>query len=152
MRYESTKLWGDPGLTPWTMSHHSMHTTCFLPGSVPAIGKSTILLDANSVLDARLAAHNVGKNEAESNPSSSPSRIEEPTAGSATCTFSSRFCPKVGEYRLFKNHTMTPSNPARFQRRQFLGTVSGLVAGAFGANLVRADELPREHQSTRDLR
>ena len=38
---------------------------------------------------------------------------------------------------------MTPSNPARFQRRQFLGTVSGLVAGAFGADLVRADELPR---------
>src|SRR5256885_3083849 len=38
---------------------------------------------------------------------------------------------------------MTPSNPARFQRRQFLGTVSALVAGAFGANLVRADELPR---------
>ena len=38
---------------------------------------------------------------------------------------------------------MTPSNPAGFQRRQFLRTVGGLVAGAFGASLVRADELPK---------
>src|SRR5438876_4294215 len=37
---------------------------------------------------------------------------------------------------------MTLSNFPRFQRRQFLRTVSGLVAGAVGANLVRADELP----------
>src|SRR6266567_5227702 len=29
MACETTKLWIDPGLTPWTMSHHSMHTTCF---------------------------------------------------------------------------------------------------------------------------
>src|SRR3989442_12816715 len=25
---ESTKLWIDPGLTPWTMSYHFMRTTC----------------------------------------------------------------------------------------------------------------------------
>src|SRR5437667_7395205 len=44
---------------------------------------------------------------------------------------------------LLENNTMTPSNPAGFQRRQFLRTVGGLVAGAFGASLVRADELPK---------
>ena len=33
--------------------------------------------------------------------------------------------------------------PQRFQRRQFLRTVRGLVAGAFGAGLARADDLPR---------
>src|SRR2546428_4226120 len=27
-RNGSTKLWIDAGLAPWTMSHHSMHTTC----------------------------------------------------------------------------------------------------------------------------
>ena len=38
---------------------------------------------------------------------------------------------------------MTPRNPQTFRRRQFLRTVSGLVAGAFGAALARADELPK---------
>src|SRR6266567_9281056 len=38
---------------------------------------------------------------------------------------------------------MTPSDRSRFQRREFLRTVSGLVAGAVGANLVRTDELPK---------
>src|SRR5213596_3332979 len=38
---------------------------------------------------------------------------------------------------------MTPFKPQRFQRRQFLQTVSGLAAGAFGAMLARADELPK---------
>ena len=41
----------------------------------------------------------------------------------------------------------TRSNPGmqlpRLQRRQFLQTVSGLAAGAFGAVLARADDLPR---------
>ena len=37
---------------------------------------------------------------------------------------------------------MTPCNPQIFQRRQFLRTASGLVAGAFGAVLARGDELP----------
>ncbi len=37
---------------------------------------------------------------------------------------------------------MTGFNSSKSQRRQFLRTVSGLIAGAFGANLVRADELP----------
>jgi hypothetical protein len=31
----------------------------------------------------------------------------------------------------------------RYQRRQFLQTVSGLAAGAFGAVLARADDLPK---------
>jgi hypothetical protein len=34
-------------------------------------------------------------------------------------------------------------SPQRFQRRHFLRTVSGLVAGALGASLARADELPK---------
>ncbi len=43
---------------------------------------------------------------------------------------------------------MTPRNPQRFQpqtfeRRQFLRAVSGLAAGALGAALVLADELPK---------
>lgn len=38
---------------------------------------------------------------------------------------------------------MTPRNPQTFKRRQFLRTASGLVAGAFGAALARADELPK---------
>jgi hypothetical protein len=38
---------------------------------------------------------------------------------------------------------MTPRNSQTFQRRQFLRTVSGLVAGAFGAVLARAGELPK---------
>src|SRR5438094_7891652 len=38
---------------------------------------------------------------------------------------------------------MTPFNPRKFQRRQFLRTVSGLAAGALGAVLARADDLPR---------
>jgi len=38
---------------------------------------------------------------------------------------------------------MTPRNPRTFQRRQFLRTVSGLAAGAFGALLARADDLPK---------
>src|SRR6185295_5506968 len=38
---------------------------------------------------------------------------------------------------------MTPSRPQRFQRRQFLQTMSGLAAGAVGAMLARADELPK---------
>src|SRR5438552_10982213 len=38
---------------------------------------------------------------------------------------------------------MTLHNPQRFHRRQFLRTVSGLVAGALGASRIRADELPK---------
>jgi hypothetical protein len=38
---------------------------------------------------------------------------------------------------------MTPRNPRTFERRQFLRTASGLVAGALGAMLARADELPK---------
>src|SRR5262245_52021380 len=41
-----------------------------------------------------------------------------------------------------KENTMTPSNPHKFQRRQFLQTV-GLAAGAFGAMLAGADDLPK---------
>jgi hypothetical protein len=37
---------------------------------------------------------------------------------------------------------MTPFFTPRLQRRQFLQTLSGLVAGAVGASFVRADELP----------
>src|SRR5437867_268797 len=42
-----------------------------------------------------------------------------------------------------KECSMTLPNSQRFQRRQFLKTVSGLAVGAFGANLVRADDLPK---------
>src|SRR6059036_3771654 len=42
-----------------------------------------------------------------------------------------------------KGNTMTPHNPQRFQRRQFLQTISGLAAGTFGAILARADDLPK---------
>ena len=38
---------------------------------------------------------------------------------------------------------MTLFKPQRFQRREFLQTVSGLAAGAFGAMLARADDLPK---------
>src|SRR5438034_62492 len=38
---------------------------------------------------------------------------------------------------------MTPFNPQRFQRRQFLRTISGLAAGAYASGLARADDLPR---------
>ena len=38
---------------------------------------------------------------------------------------------------------MTPLNPQRFQRRQFLQTISGLAVGTFGAMLARADDLPK---------
>src|SRR5438046_291812 len=38
---------------------------------------------------------------------------------------------------------MTPFIPQKLQRRRFLQTVSGLAAGAFGAMLTRADDLPR---------
>jgi len=38
---------------------------------------------------------------------------------------------------------MTPCNPQTFERRQFLRTASGLAAGALGAVLARADELPK---------
>jgi len=38
---------------------------------------------------------------------------------------------------------MTTVNPQSFQRREFLRTVSGLVIGAFGARLARADDLPK---------
>src|SRR5262245_49992868 len=38
---------------------------------------------------------------------------------------------------------MTTHNLHRFHRRQFLKTVTGLAAGACGAVLARADELPR---------
>ena len=38
---------------------------------------------------------------------------------------------------------MTLHNPQRFHRRQFLRTVSGLVAGALGVSRIRADELPK---------
>jgi len=38
---------------------------------------------------------------------------------------------------------MTPHNLRTLQRRQFLRTASGLVAGALGAVLARADELPK---------
>src|SRR5438132_2593264 len=37
---------------------------------------------------------------------------------------------------------MTPFNPQTFQRRKFLRTVIGLIAGAFSAGLTRADDLP----------
>ena len=43
---------------------------------------------------------------------------------------------------LFKDHTVTPRHPRTFPRRHFLRAASGLVAGAFGAVLARADELP----------
>jgi Periplasmic copper-binding protein (NosD) len=42
---------------------------------------------------------------------------------------------------------MTPRNPRTFERRQFLRTASGLAAGAFGAALARADELPKNMNS-----
>src|SRR5262245_10066967 len=42
-----------------------------------------------------------------------------------------------------KGNTMTPLDPHRFQRRQFLGTIGGLMAGAFGTDLIQADDLPR---------
>jgi len=38
---------------------------------------------------------------------------------------------------------MTPRNPQAFQRRQFLRAVGGLAAGALGAALARAGELPK---------
>jgi len=38
---------------------------------------------------------------------------------------------------------MTHLHPQRIQRRQFLQTVSGVVAGAFGAALARAEDLPK---------
>src|SRR5438094_478083 len=38
---------------------------------------------------------------------------------------------------------MTTLNPQKLRRREFLRTVSGLAAGAFGAMLTRADELPK---------
>src|SRR5207253_2702056 len=44
---------------------------------------------------------------------------------------------------ILENNAMIPSNLPRFQRRQFLRTVSGLAAGAFGAILSRAGELPK---------
>jgi len=37
---------------------------------------------------------------------------------------------------------MTPFNPQTFQRRKFLRTVSGLIAGAFSASLTQANDLP----------
>src|SRR2546428_14127449 len=37
---------------------------------------------------------------------------------------------------------MTPFRPQRFRRRQFLQTISGLAAGAFGAMAARAEDLP----------
>ena len=37
---------------------------------------------------------------------------------------------------------MTPSNPQRFQRRQFLRTASRLATGGYAAVLARADDLP----------
>src|SRR5215472_12718972 len=40
-------------------------------------------------------------------------------------------------------HPALLSSPLRSRRRQFLQTVGGLVAGAFGAGLARADELPK---------
>jgi len=44
---------------------------------------------------------------------------------------------------IFKENTMTPCHPQTFERRQFLRAASGLVAGAFGAVVARADELPK---------
>ena len=38
---------------------------------------------------------------------------------------------------------MTPFSPQRLQRRQFLQTLSGLVSGAFGVMLARAEDLPK---------
>ena len=38
---------------------------------------------------------------------------------------------------------MTPFSPQRLQRRQFLQSLSGLVSGAFGAMLARAEDLPK---------
>src|SRR5215510_11734406 len=38
---------------------------------------------------------------------------------------------------------MTQLIPEKFQRRQFLRTVGGMIAGAFGAGLLQADDLPK---------
>src|SRR5262245_39440409 len=38
---------------------------------------------------------------------------------------------------------MTHLSPQKFERRQFLRTVGGVVAGAFGAGLLQADDLPK---------
>ena len=38
---------------------------------------------------------------------------------------------------------MTPFSPHQFRRRQFLGSVGGLMAGAFSAGIIRADDLPK---------
>src|SRR5262245_26337296 len=42
-----------------------------------------------------------------------------------------------------KGNTVTPFIPQRFQRREFLKTVSGLAVGACGAMLARSDDLPK---------
>jgi hypothetical protein len=45
-------------------------------------------------------------------------------------------------FLLLKDHTVTPRHPQAFQRRHFLGAASGLVVGAFGAVVARAEDLP----------
>ena len=42
-----------------------------------------------------------------------------------------------------KYHIMKPLNLQRFGRRQFLQTVSGLVAGTFSSTLLSAQDLPK---------
>src|SRR5688572_28037070 len=44
---------------------------------------------------------------------------------------------------VMNNAHMKALEPRRIHRRKFLQTVSGLAAGAFGALLVRAEDLPR---------
>src|SRR3989442_13373016 len=41
-----------------------------------------------------------------------------------------------------KGNAMTSVTSRRFQRRQFLATAAGLLAGAVGARLARAEDLP----------
>src|SRR5262249_16305438 len=61
-----------------------------------------------------------------------------------------RFCrafllspTKLMNCRTFQDPTMTTPILQRFHRRQFLKSVSVLAAGAYGAALARADELPK---------
>jgi hypothetical protein len=44
---------------------------------------------------------------------------------------------------IFREKIMTPCHPQTFKRRQFLRTACSLVAGALGAVVARADELPK---------
>jgi hypothetical protein len=46
-------------------------------------------------------------------------------------------------FMIIKGDAMTPVRSSNFRRREFLRTVGGLLAGAFGATLVRAEDLPK---------